>query len=73
MDIDEHIEKIRDFIGSAQPDGMNVKDLGEALYAYSELGMLIDGVDRISDEQAIQMWRLVEKLRNERFPDSLRM
>lgn len=48
--------------------------LAEALYTLSETGEWPDNVDRVSPDQAILCWKLVEWLKTlEYFPTNLRM
>ena len=46
-------------------------DLNEALFAYKEEVGWKDYVDSLSDEQAILCWKIVETLRERRFPKDL--
>ena len=47
-------------------------DLSEALYTISE-NNLLEADARLSFEDAILIWELVERLRQDRFPDDLKM
>lgn len=57
-------------------DGSNPKmkgNLSEALYSLGEEGCFPDYVDSVSEEQAVLLWRVVEKLRKSKFPCELCM
>jgi hypothetical protein len=46
--------------------------LSNALYAFTELGLL-DGIDNLDAETAVQIWAIVETAKTKGFPDELRM
>jgi len=54
------------------PD-INQRALSEALYSMSERRQWPDAVDSMSTEHALLVWRVVERVRKDGFPDSLRM
>jgi len=68
---DEHKEQVEAFF--EQPDPVLKGKLDEALYSMSELGLWLDDVDSMSVEQALRVWKVVEKLRSTEFPPDLRM
>lgn len=59
-------------IGKEKPQ-VNRNDLANVLYMTGELGMWPDDVDRVSEEQAIMCWRIIEKCRVQAFPKDMRL
>lgn len=51
----------------------DIRDLYEALYAFSQLGLWKMGLDIKEAEEAIRVWAVVEKVRSEGFPEDLRV
>lgn len=47
-------------------------DLDEAVHTISELGLWTDSVDSVSAQQAVECWKLVERLRSQRLPPALK-
>lgn len=48
--------------------------VSEGVYTFGELGLFCDAIDNMSVEQAVQVWALVESIRQKgEFPDDLRM
>ena len=70
---DEKASKLRLWIGQGIQVRTAGSDLAEALHSVSELGLWPDQVDAVSEAQALMCWRIVERLRRERFPEDLRM
>jgi len=72
MDREMHCNRLRLFLASEDLNFTNANrtDLGRALYAMDELGLLDTG---IAAEDALLCWQLVEKLRKVPFPQELRM
>jgi hypothetical protein len=71
MTREEHQAKLLDFFGCDVRE--KPEDLHEALYSMSETGSWPDGVDSVSEEQAMLCWAIVKKLREQPFLDDLRM
>lgn len=70
---EHHAINIREFFASQEAPNVKLRQLEEALYAISERGDWKDGVDSVSVEQALYIWRVVEKVRKHGFPKALRM
>lgn len=49
------------------------RDLANALYTFSELGLWKMDIDIKGIEEAIRVWAVVEKVRRDGFPEELRM
>ena len=57
--------------GNGSP--VEIGALDDATYAFSEAGLWCDEVDSVSPDQAIQCWRIIERLRAAgSFPKRLR-
>lgn len=72
MTHDEHREKLIEWAYGGERPAAHAS-LSSALYSLSELGVWPDSVDSVSTDQALLCWRVVEKLRHEKFPQSLKM
>jgi hypothetical protein len=70
---EHHATNIREFFASEAAPDVQLKQLSEALYAISERSGWKDEVDSVSVEQALYLWRVVEKVRKHGFPKALRM
>jgi hypothetical protein len=46
--------------------------LSNALYSFTELGLL-EGIDSLDVETAVQIWAIVQTAKEKGFPDELRM
>jgi hypothetical protein len=55
------------------PELLEGSDLTEALYTMCEQDLIIDSVNAISRDQALQIWQLIETLRVKRFPEDLKV
>lgn len=53
-------------------DDGDLHNLDNALYTISELGMWYDEVDSISPEQAMMIYKVVDKVLKDGFPEELR-
>lgn len=75
MTRDEKRDALQMWIGSqgVATATRETPDLNEALYALSHLELWPDGVDSVSEAQALTCWQLIERLRTERLPDNLKM
>lgn len=71
MDYEKHQQQVTRFFEGNNPE--LIGNLNEALYSLSELDLFEDDIDSVSEEQAFLMWRVIEKLRQQPFPDDLRM
>lgn len=70
---DEKTSQLRLFLGQVTNPRWYGNDLAEALHSVSELGLWPDVVESVSEEQALTCYRLIEKLRSNKFPAELRM
>jgi hypothetical protein len=70
---DDHKKQVSDWVESTPDPVTNGNDLNEALYSLCELGLVEGCIDSIDEALAIQCWKIVERLRKERFPSDLRM
>jgi len=66
-------ELLKAFVDDQPAVVVDRKALNAALYSMSELGLWPDNIDSMSNEQAILVWALVERVRREGFPTELRM
>lgn len=65
----EWLEESYDELGK-----INMKELADALYAFSERGMWVDSVDSMSVDHALDVWALVETIKREgAFPSEFKM
>lgn len=79
MDLDEKGQKFYEwaslysepFAGNPRLERIKGRELREALYAASETGQFPDGEATVSNAQAILCWKIIERLRNEKFPPEL--
>lgn len=63
--------KLEKFFKNIDNPKVNRKDLVHAAYSLAECHMFPDYIDSISPEQIIFCWKIIEKLRHERFPENL--
>lgn len=76
MTKDEKRQALEMFIGSTNVAAVYEEvmgDLEEALHSASELRLWPDAVDSVSTEQAFICWKLIEQLKERKFPDYLKM
>jgi hypothetical protein len=75
MTTEEHRAEIEAFLDAERVvvEMLEPHDLSHALYAMSELHMWPDCVDSVGLMQALMCWRLIERLRVQRFPEKLQM
>lgn len=74
MNREQHQQEARSYSALVEHEfpRKRYRDLSEALYTFSELGLL--GDMEIKDEAtAVRIWALVEKVRRDGFPKDLRM
>lgn len=64
-------ERLEEFIDSYPAPEINSRDLNEACYSASERSIMED--IEFDAEFAIRMWKLVERVRHDGFPEDLRM
>lgn len=72
MNKESHRELLLTFLGKMDCP-VDKKQLGDALYSFSERGLWPDNVDSVSIEQTVMCWALIEKLKIAPFPKELRM
>jgi hypothetical protein len=58
---------------SSKPPEIDSRQLNEALYAFEYAWAWPDQVDNVSEEQAILIWKIIERVRKEGYPDELRV
>lgn len=71
MTNDEMRVALMEFIGAEEP--VLYPGLGATLYSLENLGLWIDNIDSVSEEQCLFCWRIVEALRKRELPDELVM
>lgn len=64
---------LSNFISDVKNPIVDSSDLSRCLFSFSENGMWEDYVDSVSSEQAIMCWKIIEKLKREKFPENLEM
>jgi hypothetical protein len=69
MEYEEHREALLKYLDRVPDPRL---DISEALYSFSEMGILPDGLT-VSHEQAVMIWRLIESVRLFGFPEHLEM
>jgi hypothetical protein len=60
-------------VDSAESPEIDSRKLNEALYAIEYAWAWPDQVDNVSEEQAVLIWKIIERVRKEGYPDELRV
>ena len=55
--------------GFFEKETPKIPTLSKALYTLTELGLMPDYVDSVSEQQALFLWKVVETLKEKEFPE----